>query len=183
MGAVPVARRCAEVNLVAMTVPHPDPRVREFAQRVSATRRGARLARRLAGHQLHAWGIPYRSAASDAVCLVVAELAANAVLHGRVPGRCVALRLRWREGVVRVEVCDPHPAHPVRGTPGEDGERGRGLLLVEAIADRWGVAGRSGPGKTVWAELAVPGPHAPDEHPRTPGEPGARPVTSPTVGS
>ena len=34
-------------------------------------------------------------------------------------------------------------------------ECGRGLLLVEALASRWGVDERKGPGKTVWAEYAV----------------------------
>lgn len=65
----------------------------EFTQRLSATRRGARLARRLAVHRLDDWGIPYGSELSDSAALIVAELAANAVTHGRVPGRDFELRL------------------------------------------------------------------------------------------
>ncbi len=61
--------------------------MRGFVQRFSATPRGARLARHLAVGRLYAWGIPYGTDASDAVALVVAEFAANAVTHGRVPGR------------------------------------------------------------------------------------------------
>lgn len=154
----------------------PAPRAQEavtvsvFAQRFSATRRGARLARRLATHRLDLWGVPYGSPASDAVALVVAELAANSVLHGRVPGRDFELRLRCDHavGVVRVEVSDTHRGCPVPTRPGPgtaepdvDAEGGRGLLLVAAVAERWGVEGRPGPGKTVWAECALPPFHVP----------------------
>jgi two-component sensor histidine kinase len=135
-----------------------------FAQRFSATRRGARLARRLATHRLDLWHLPYGSPASDTVGLVVAELSSNAVLHGRVPGRDFELRLTYDRtaGLVRVEVSDTHPGHPEfpgpAARPSVDADGGRGLLLVEAVADRWGVAGRTGPGKTVWAECAVRAP-------------------------
>lgn len=135
-----------------------------FAQRLSATRRGARLARRLATHRLDRWGVSYGSPASDTVALVVAELATNAVLHGRVTGRDFELRLRYDRaaGVVRVEVSDAHPGRPATPEPpspatAED-DGGRGLLLVEAVAGRWGVEDRTGPGKTVWAECAMEAP-------------------------
>ncbi|MEW2248446.1 ATP-binding protein [Streptomyces sp. NPDC006975] len=130
--------------------------VRTFAQRFSSTRRGARLARRLAAHQLDAWGVPHGTTASDTLVLIVAELAANAVRHGCVPGRDFALRLVHRPAaaVVRVEVSDTHPALPVRLAPAPaDADGGRGLLMVDALASRWGVSERIGPGKTVWAEL------------------------------
>ncbi|MFD1659538.1 hypothetical protein ACFSL4_15355 [Streptomyces caeni] len=65
----------------------------QFTIRLSSTRRGARLARRLAGQQLAAWGIPYDSEAAQAVALVTAELASNAVAHGCVPGRDFRLTL------------------------------------------------------------------------------------------
>ncbi|NDZ77415.1 ATP-binding protein [Streptomyces sp. SID10853] len=144
------------MTLPAAQVPSP---VRTFAQRFSATRRGARLARRLAAHQLDAWGVPYGSAASDSVALLVAELAANAVLHGRVPGRDFALRLRYDAGtgVIRIEISDTHPGLPVRLCPPGDADGGRGLLLVEAVAARWGVRERLGPGKTVFAEVEMEG--------------------------
>lgn len=130
-----------------------------FVQRFSATRRGARLARRLAACQLDAWGVPYATPLSEAVTLIVAELSSNAVLHGLVPGRDFALRLlRDRaSGLVRVEVSDTHPARPVRLAPSAADDGGRGLLLVDALATRWGVMERLGPGKTVWAELSPAG--------------------------
>ncbi|MET9036996.1 ATP-binding protein [Streptomyces mirabilis] len=129
-----------------------------FAQRFSSTRRGARLARRLATHRLDLWGVLYDTPVSDAVALLVAELSANAVLHGRVPGRDFELCLRYDRavGLVRVEVSDTHPGQPklAEAAPApETADGGRGLLLVETVASRWGVSERPGPGKTIWAEL------------------------------
>jgi anti-sigma regulatory factor (Ser/Thr protein kinase) len=91
--------------------------VRTFAQRLSPTPRGACLARHLALHQLHAWGIPHGSDAADTAAVIVAELAANAVTHGRVPGRDFELRLSLVTGSVRIEVTDTRtgprpPPHP-----------------------------------------------------------------------
>ncbi|MFF7898331.1 ATP-binding protein [Streptomyces sp. NPDC088817] len=124
----------------------------QFAVQLSATRRGARLARLLAERQLDDWGVGL----ADAV-QIVAELAANAAFHGRVRGRDFRLVMRLHgEGVLRIEVTDargdrlPRIADPVAA----DAESGRGLLLVAALADRWGVTEAPARGKTVWAELA-----------------------------
>ncbi len=132
-----------------------------FRQRLSATPRGARLARRLAVGQLNAWHIPYGSDASEAVALIVAELAANAVTHGRVPGRDFELRLSLVPGSVRVEVTDSRSGSRPPGpkdvqAPFPLAESGRGLLVVDAVADRWEVLDREPPGKTVRAEVDVP---------------------------
>jgi len=125
---------------------------RHFTILLSSTRRGARLARLLAERQLAEWG-----AESEPALHVVAELAANAVLHGRVPGRDFRLTLRLDEvGVLRMEVTDARgDRNPRIKDPAGDGEEsGRGLLLVEAYADGWGVVDGPGPGcKTVWAEM------------------------------
>ncbi|MGR4882861.1 ATP-binding protein [Streptomyces sp. LARHCF249] len=128
----------------------------DMAQRFSSTPRGARLARRLAQAQLDIWGVPYGCALSDDVGLVVGELAANAVLHGRVPDRDFELRLSYGGGNVRVMVSDTRsdkgpPDAPAPVDPWS-AEGGRGLMVVAAVAREWGVAAR-GPGKTVWAEL------------------------------
>ncbi|MFE5207211.1 ATP-binding protein [Streptomyces sp. NPDC056600] len=130
----------------------------QFTLRLSATPRGAHLARHLAAQQLAAWGVPYGSDASDAVCLVTAELAANAVTHGLVPGRDFRLSLLRLPGRVRVEVTDARPERLPReprlapsAAPG-----GRGLLLVAACADRWGHEVRDVCAKTVWAEVPCP---------------------------
>jgi anti-sigma regulatory factor (Ser/Thr protein kinase) len=134
--------------------------------RFSSTPRGARLARRLCGHRLDAWGIPYGSDTHDAVSLIAAELCANAVRHGHVAGRDfhVLLTADPATGTVRLEVSDTRgerlPRIPSATPEDGPGDGGRGLLLVEALADRWGCTARAagGPGKTVWAECTAPAP-------------------------
>ncbi|WP_447038084.1 ATP-binding protein [Streptomyces sp. DSM 118878] len=140
--------------------PHPEA-LAVFRQVLSATPRGARLARRLVAHQLEAWGYPHGSDVSDAAAHVVAELAANAVTHGRVPGRDFELRLiRQGPATLRIEVADARGGPEPRAKPYDpEGESGHGLRLVEALAARWGVAER-GIGKTVWAELRTGRPTA-----------------------
>ncbi|GAB3169005.1 ATP-binding protein [Streptomyces incanus] len=131
--------------------------VRTFTQRFSATRRGARLARLLAAHQLTERGHPHGAAAYDTIVLVVAELAANALLHGCVPGRNFSLSLACDDvrGVIRIEVSDTRPGPRAPTVAAAEEEHGRGLPLVDALATRRGVTGRIGPGKTVWAECAT----------------------------
>jgi anti-sigma regulatory factor (Ser/Thr protein kinase) len=130
------------------------PRV-HFAQLFSATARGAHLARLFTVQRLAEWGWPPACTESRNVALVVAELAANAVTHGRVQGRGFGLTLVLESPVMlRVEVADPRGerapvAHPALPTA----EGGRGLLLVEALADGWGVECRPPSGKTVWARI------------------------------
>ncbi|THA33577.1 ATP-binding protein [Streptomyces sp. A1277] len=131
-----------------------------FTQRFSSTPRGARLARRLALHQLDAWGVPHGTTASDTVAVLVAELAANAVTHGRVPGRDFELVVRLTGRTLRIEVSDARgERRPPAGSVAEPAplaEEGRGLLLVGALADRWEVLDRACVGKTVAAELDLP---------------------------
>jgi anti-sigma regulatory factor (Ser/Thr protein kinase) len=127
----------------------------EFVQRFSATRRGARLARRLAAHQLDEWGVPYGSELSDDVAVIVSELAANAVLHGLVPGRDFELRITVLADTLRIEVSDAKGERGPEVRPSRPGaESGFGLHLVGALATSWGVKDRD-VGKTVWAECAT----------------------------
>ncbi|MFE5897205.1 ATP-binding protein [Streptomyces sp. NPDC056488] len=129
--------------------------VRVFAQRFSSTPRGARLARRLAVLQLDRWGVLYDSETSETAALLVSELAANAVTHGRVPGRDCELTLSYTPGLLlRIDVSDTRDERrPAPAAPGPLDEGGRGLLLVEALASRWAVLDRVPVGKTVRAEL------------------------------
>ncbi|GAB2880370.1 ATP-binding protein [Streptomyces deserti] len=125
---------------------------RHFSIQLSATRRGARLARLLAERQLDDWGEPFEAAAQ-----VVAELASNAVLHGRVRGRDFRLGMKlYADRTLRIEVTDARGDRiPCLPDPEvEDAEAGRGLRIVAAYADRWGVEEAPAHGKTVWAELA-----------------------------
>ncbi|MFD7001570.1 ATP-binding protein [Streptomyces mirabilis] len=151
-------------------VPRPTSPTGHFAMRFSSTPRGARLARRLAGQRLDAWGIPYDCDTHHALTLIVAELAANAVRHGRVPGRDFHLALACDATTVRIEVTDTRTEGvPVVATPVDLGDTGRGLLLVEHLADRWDWHPRpDGPGKTVWAEYVLPARGRPVAEPSRP---------------
>ncbi|MFG2879356.1 ATP-binding protein [Streptomyces sp. NPDC048337] len=123
-----------------------------FAAQLAATPRGARQARRLAVEKSVEWGVP-----SEGPALIVAELAANAVTHGRAPGRDFRMLLTVGGGVLLIEVVDtrgdrvPVPRDSGGGVEGG----GRGLVLVEAVADRWGVDRGLPPCKSVWAEVDV----------------------------
>ncbi|MFD3722306.1 ATP-binding protein [Streptomyces sp. NPDC058674] len=129
--------------------------VRMFTERFSATRRGARLARQLALYELHDWGIPGTTRLAADAGLLIAELAANAVLHGRVPGRDFELRLILMDAVLRIEVSDARAdRRPAVGPYTEQAESGHGMRIVEALAAGWGVVDRL-VGKTVWAELPL----------------------------
>jgi serine phosphatase RsbU (regulator of sigma subunit)/anti-sigma regulatory factor (Ser/Thr protein kinase) len=96
--------------------------------------------------------------ADDAV-VVVSELVTNAVVHA---GTDVELdcRLEAHTGALVVEVLDHHPSRaprdndpePAYGTP----EYGRGLRMVAALAETWGITYRTG-AKTVWAQLPAGG--------------------------
>ncbi|MEU6846675.1 ATP-binding protein [Streptomyces sp. NPDC046716] len=120
-----------------------------FTVLLSPTPRAARLARLLATEQLRSWGHPFLL---DEAAHIVAELAANAVTHARVPGRDFRLGLCVTGDALRIEVTDARGDRMPQVGPAE-AESGRGLILVEALADRWGVDEGPLPRKTVWAEL------------------------------
>ncbi|MEV5309660.1 ATP-binding protein [Streptomyces sp. NPDC052610] len=125
--------------------------VRNFSLQLSPTPRGARLARLLATEQLRAWGLPLHPAEH-----IVAELAANAATHGRAPGRDFRLLLYVVDDTLRIEVTDTRADRLPRTAPAAlDAESGRGLLIVDALADRWGVTQGPPPRKTVWAEVTT----------------------------
>ncbi|MFG2721613.1 ATP-binding protein [Streptomyces sp. NPDC048416] len=139
---------------------------RHFSVLLSSTPRGARLARILAISWLRDWRLS--PGVIDTAEHLVAELAANAATHGRLPGRDFRLALDATTDVLRVEVTDTRGDDlPRYATPPPLAESGRGLVLVEAFADRWGVSLGPVPRKTVWAELDLlpqPRPPAPPEH-------------------
>ncbi len=89
----------------------------------------------------------------DPVLLAVSELVTNAVRYGRAP---VRLTLRRCARGVSVGVHDAAQALPPGASlPDADAENGRGLLLVEAVADETGVR-PDGDGKVVWARFGTP---------------------------
>jgi anti-sigma regulatory factor (Ser/Thr protein kinase) len=130
-----------------------EPAIREKFYR--RERRSVPAAREFTRSVLREWDFGSRA---DDVLLCVSELATNALVHGVPPGRGFLLMLRRdMSGMLRVELHDsgdgePHIAdRPGRGRDQEEG--GRGLVLVDALADKWDV-GRRDPGKIVWCEFA-----------------------------
>ncbi|GAA2134860.1 hypothetical protein GCM10009802_43490 [Streptomyces synnematoformans] len=79
----------------------------------------------------------------------------NALLHGGRPGRLFLVRLSLSETALVVEVHDGNSAAPQPRSAAEGDESGRGLLVVAALSDRWGVRARDGIGKLVYAEFDV----------------------------
>jgi serine phosphatase RsbU (regulator of sigma subunit)/anti-sigma regulatory factor (Ser/Thr protein kinase) len=108
-------------------------------------------ARHLTRAAVRAWGAEPQG---DEIELVADELITNALTHTE--GAAV-VTLRYLTGAgrrLRIEVEDSSSALPRRREAGESGVSGRGLLLVDLMADGWGVEARGG-GKCVWAEFAV----------------------------
>ncbi|MFF4794955.1 ATP-binding protein [Streptomyces sp. NPDC001276] len=121
----------------------------DFTVLLSSTPRGARLARLLAEAQPRRWGLPTETASH-----IADEPAANAATHGRVPGRDFRLTLYVIGDTLRIEVTDTRSERlPEVQHPADIAESGRGLLLVDALTDGWGVAKERFPCETVWVEL------------------------------
>lgn len=95
--------------------------------------------------------------------LVAAELLANAQQHGAPP---FAVRVGTDGTAVRIEVDDASGRGPVRGLPSTSNMTGRGLALVAALCDRWGVGPGPSGGKSVWCELRRPAADAEPAGPR-----------------
>jgi anti-sigma regulatory factor (Ser/Thr protein kinase) len=106
-------------------------------------------------HVLWEWGL---TALQDDTELLVSELVTNAVhasqsLEGMFP---VRMRLLSDRAQVAIVVWDANPRPPVRTTAGEDDETGRGLILVDAISERWDWnATPDTGGKVVWCVLTL----------------------------
>ncbi|MFJ4332134.1 MULTISPECIES: ATP-binding protein [unclassified Streptomyces] len=114
-------------------------------------------ARRWARSRLAGSGIRADEPLAETLVLLVSELVTNAVVH---TGRSAVLRLvlpgavagEAEEATVRLEVDDASDRAPVPRCAGGEATGGRGLALVDGLADRWGWS-REGTGKRIWCEL------------------------------
>ncbi|MFD7716162.1 ATP-binding protein [Streptomyces sp. NPDC059814] len=88
----------------------------------------------------------------DDILVCVSELATNAVQHGVPQGGNFLLKVDTDAHRVRIECHDAKRQRPRLRKPDGNDTHGRGLLLVEALASRWGVGTRPF-GKFVWFEL------------------------------
>lgn len=87
----------------------------------------------------------------DTACLLTSELVANAVVHAKSP---VELVIDLDRGRLAVEVIDGSTASPVVTEADALATGGRGLALVDRLADSWGVT-KNLPGKSVWFALTT----------------------------
>ncbi|WP_423832782.1 SpoIIE family protein phosphatase [Streptomyces manipurensis] len=110
------------------------------------------LARHLIRAAVAAWGARERA---DEIELAADELMTNALVHTDGGGN-VSLRLT-AQGRIRIEVEDTSSALPRVREAGDWAVSGRGLMLVQQLADSWGVEPRGG-GKSVWCEFALAAP-------------------------
>lgn len=85
--------------------------------------------------------------------LLTSELVSNAILHAFSNG---VLAVGVVHGSLRLEVIDGSREAPTWRSPGSSDNHGRGLPIVDALADDWGVD-ISDSGKTVWATIESPG--------------------------
>ncbi|MFF1710737.1 ATP-binding protein [Streptomyces sp. NPDC058268] len=107
--------------------------------------------RRIVRQHLVRWGLPH---VTDAAQLCVSELVTNVIDHVGI-GTPTVLGLSMRGTYVRIEVRDPDArALPTLLAAERDSEVGRGMALVNEVAERWGVL-LAADSKVTWCELAT----------------------------
>ncbi|KLJ04004.1 ATP-binding protein [Streptomyces albidoflavus] len=119
-----------------------------YTETLPCTPESAPAARRLICQALGAWAL---DALADDACLVAGEMVANACRHTQSPVIRVSVTRLDGPGV-EIAVTDRSRALPIRKTSRPDALDGRGLVLVDAVAARWGADPKRW-GKRVWAEV------------------------------
>ncbi|MFF0161529.1 ATP-binding protein [Streptomyces sp. NPDC005263] len=117
-------------------------------------RASAGVARRHVRDTARSWGLP--SGATDDLETITGELVANAVEHSGSHAITITCALSARSATVSVTDGGGGRQMPVAPAvpPPPDQEHGRGLLITDALADRWGTR-RAGGELTVWAEVGI----------------------------
>jgi anti-sigma regulatory factor (Ser/Thr protein kinase) len=134
----------------------PRPCLRQTWQLPGQSEHTPHRARALVGDTCRRWHVARRVV--DDLLLIVSELVTNAVVHA--PGERVTVAVLLTAGDVWVAVVDQGPRRPLHAhLPDADGEHGRGLVLVAALADRC-EAQPAGGGTAVWACLTLPPPRS-----------------------
>ncbi|MFJ7274123.1 ATP-binding protein [Kitasatospora sp. NPDC098663] len=130
-------------------------RPRTFAARLDSRTESTPVARQLLRAYLAA--LPSGDRYSDTAELLLGELFANAVQHTDAPAdRLIEIRFSLTpDHRLRLKVHDAGTGRPSLHTPTPDDEHGRGVLLVNELAEKWGCCPRAGGiGKFVWALIA-----------------------------
>ncbi|ARF73894.1 hypothetical protein B7C62_17695 [Kitasatospora albolonga] len=152
-------RGAKEVSGVALVVAQEVPASSSMA--VPHGPAGVGQARHRMREQLRSNGVS--DAVVDDAVLILSELLSNACRHGRPLGRHTDvgdgdIRAAWRvetSGGLTVEVTDGGgPTRPVPATPSVTARGGRGLNIISALAQEWGVRDDSSGEVTVWAHVS-----------------------------
>jgi hypothetical protein len=145
LGDLGVATSSSMLNGWAAALAHPRPR---RAERTWTSRPASvPLARRFVRATCEKWGMPDRGPNAE---LVVSELAGNTARHAL--GRLTVV-LSSDRSILRVAVRDQSHRPPVDLDAGVTAETGRGLSIVQAVAETWGVLPSGDGGKLVWATI------------------------------
>lgn len=88
---------------------------------------------------------------SDTAILLTSEVVTNALTHGRSEAR---LSVTFVGTAIRIEVTDENSRHPQPAAVDEDALNGRGLMILDLLAKRWGVRDEIY-GKTVWFDVDI----------------------------
>ncbi|MFI2610117.1 ATP-binding protein [Kitasatospora sp. NPDC018619] len=128
-------------------------RPRTFVARLDSRAESTPLARYLLRAYLS--GLPSGERYRHTAELLLGELFANAVRHSDAPDdRHIEIRFSLVDSLLRLEVHDAGSGRPVLRAPAPADEHGRGLFLVNELAERWGYDSRPGGiGKYVWAHI------------------------------
>jgi anti-sigma regulatory factor (Ser/Thr protein kinase) len=118
-------------------------------KQLAATEGSATEARVFLRAALQTWELDGFGAVTE---VLTSELVTNVVRHVGAPMTLRALR---QPSTIRVEVDDPSTGPPVVQHPQPLDEHGRGLFLIDSLADEWGVTPHGEDGKTVWFEIDV----------------------------
>lgn len=118
-----------------------------------------REARRFLSQVLSDWHVENHL---DDALLCLSELATNVVCHTDDHDGYFVVEIVLSADRLRVTVHDSADDPPLMRRPNLDDLGGRGLVLVDALADKWGMAPRKPGGKSVWAELEVGSPANPE---------------------
>jgi anti-sigma regulatory factor (Ser/Thr protein kinase) len=116
---------------------------------LGADTKSAGTARRFLIDTLAGWDA---SSYGDDAVLLLSELVANAALHARTR---MAVRIELRAESLRLSVTDSSPVQPSLRHYSKEATTGRGLALVDRLAQRWGVDPNADGSKTVWAVLGA----------------------------
>jgi PAS domain S-box-containing protein len=142
-----------DVDDVALMLVSPHPELRPRVARLDVVPHAAKVRdiRRFALDALTEWGDLEH--VGDPVQLIVSELVTNVIRHAS--GHEATVRIERHDHCIVVAVVDPDATPPRVTRSAPDDEGGRGLHLVDAVADRWGTRHLASGGKVVWCEITT----------------------------